>query len=437
MRITALIVAAFAAQLLFSGHALADHHTKKHYAEFKHSKKHYKHPHHKHGKKYSSAVQLGPRPFFLVDSMDEGELKEQLKSCENGPFTKRKFSIGHRGAPMQFPEHTRESYIAAAKMGAGILECDVTFTKDRELVCRHSQCDLHTTTNILETELAQKCSVAPEFDSEGKLVNASSIQCCTSDITVAEFKSLQGKMDAADRSADNIADYMNATAAWRTDLYSARGTLLTHAESIQLFKDLGVDFTPELKSPSVEMPYDGDYTQEAYASQMIEEYKAAGIPAKRVWAQSFNYDDVKFWVDQYPAFGKQGVYLDGVYDTSVSLAEMESWVADGIQVLAPPMWMLLDVNAQGEIIPSQYAENAKQAGLKLITWTLERSGLLKDNGGWYYQSVNGDNGGIDVIENDGDALEVLDVLAKDVGVIGVFSDWPATTSYYANCMDLK
>ena len=34
-------------------------------------------------------------------------------------------------------------------MGAGIIECDVTFTKDRELVCRHSQCDLHTTTNIL------------------------------------------------------------------------------------------------------------------------------------------------------------------------------------------------------------------------------------------------------------------------------------------------
>jgi glycerophosphoryl diester phosphodiesterase len=43
-------------------------------------------------------------------------------------------------------------------MGAGILECDVTFTKDKELVCRHSQCDLHTTTNILATPLAAKCS---------------------------------------------------------------------------------------------------------------------------------------------------------------------------------------------------------------------------------------------------------------------------------------
>jgi len=34
-------------------------------------------------------------------------------------------------------------------------------------------------------------------------------------------------------------------------------------------------------------------------------------------------------------------------------------------------------------------------------------------------------------------LEVLDVLAQDVGIIGIFSDWPATVSYYANCKGLK
>ena len=173
------------------------------------------------------SIQLGPRPFFLVDDMDDSPLKEQLASCAKGPFTSSKFSIGHRGAPMMFPEHTLESYEAAAKMGAGILECDVTFTKDRELVCRHSQCDLHTTTNILATPLAQQCSVAPEFDSEGNLVNGADIKCCTSDITVAEYKTLQGKMDAADQTATSIEGYMNATANWRTDLYSGKGTLLT------------------------------------------------------------------------------------------------------------------------------------------------------------------------------------------------------------------
>lgn len=381
-------------------------------------------------------VQLGPRPFFLVNEMDEGELKNKLESCSTGPFFPSKFSIGHRGAALQFPEHTKESYTAAAKMGAGIIECDVTFTKDRELVCRHSQCDLHTTTNILATPLANKCSVPPEFDANGQLTNAGSITCCTSDITLTEFKTLNGKMDAVNTAATSIEDYMNATADWRTDLYAAKGTLLTHAESIELIKELGADFTPELKTPSVAMPFEGDYTQEMFAQQMIDDYRAAGIHPRKVWPQSFDLNDVKYWIEN-TRFGRQAVYLDGVYDINVTQAEMESWAADGLRVLAPPMWMLLDVNNHGDIVPSQYADNAKAAGLKLITWTLERSGTLEDNGGWYYQSVNGDNGDIDVIDNDGDVMKVLDVLAQDVGVIGVFSDWPATTSYYANCMNLR
>jgi glycerophosphoryl diester phosphodiesterase len=34
-------------------------------------------------------------------------------------------------------------------------------------------------------------------------------------------------------------------------------------------------------------------------------------------------------------------------------------------------------------------------------------------------------------------LKLLDVLAKDVGIKGIFSDWPATVTYYANCMGLE
>ncbi|TMP65107.1 glycerophosphodiester phosphodiesterase, partial [Pseudoalteromonas sp. S1609] len=105
------------------------------------------------------------------------------------------FSIGHRGAPMQYPEHTKESYIAAARMGAGIVECDVTFTNDKELVCRHSQCDLHTTTNILAIpELAAKCS-EPFTPANSNSGTPASAKCCTSDISLAEFLTLEGKMD--------------------------------------------------------------------------------------------------------------------------------------------------------------------------------------------------------------------------------------------------
>ena len=67
--------------------------------------------------------------------MDDSPPKEQLMSCKGQTPTTSKFSIGHRGAPLMFPEHTVESNIAAARMGAGILERDVTFTADKELVC--------------------------------------------------------------------------------------------------------------------------------------------------------------------------------------------------------------------------------------------------------------------------------------------------------------
>jgi hypothetical protein len=154
--------------------------------------------------RHDESVQLGPRPFFLVDDMKDGWLKKQLQRCTAGPFSKSDFSIGHRGAALQFPEHTRESYEAGARLGAGILECDVTFTKDLQLVCRHAQNDLHTTTNILVTPLAATCTkpftpavIAPN----GTLTQPATAECRTSDITLAEFKTLRGKMDAFDPRA--------------------------------------------------------------------------------------------------------------------------------------------------------------------------------------------------------------------------------------------
>ena len=378
----------------------------------------------------SAEVELGPRPYFLIDQMKDNPLKQKLLSCSGMEFRKSEFSIGHRGAPMQFPEHTVESNKAAARMGAGILECDVTFTKDKELVCRHAQNDLHTTTNILKSDLAPKCT---KHFSPAQGDQEASAECRTSDITLAEFRTLTGKMDAANKRAMDIDSYMDGTARWRTDLYAKQsGTLMTHAESIELFKSLGAKFTPELKSPAVDMPFEG-FTQADYVQKLINEYKAAGIPASDVWAQSFNLEDVLYWIENEPEFGKQAVYLDASYNRDdfdhnnpdtfePSMSELK---AKGVNYIAPPMWMLLTTK-DDRIVPSAYATEAKKTGLKLITWTLERSGPLKTGGGWHYQSI------ADVTNSDGIMYEMLDVLAQDVGIEGIFSDWPATVTYYAN-----
>ncbi|MGY8871543.1 MAG: glycerophosphodiester phosphodiesterase family protein [Pseudomonadales bacterium] len=396
-------------------------------------------------------IQLGPRPYFLVNQMADSALKETLKSCSEGPFKRIDFSIGHRGAAMQFPEHTKESYEAAARMGAGIIECDVTFTQDQELVCRHSQCDLQTTTNILDTPLANQCSGPFQpavFSADGTLTRPATAQCCTSDITLAEFKTLKGKMDSFNPNASSVQEFMDGTAAWRTDLYATHGTLMTHKDSITLFKKLNIKMTPELKSPSVEMPFNG-FSQQDYAQKMINEYKEAGVSASDVFPQSFNLADLQYWIKNEPRFAKQAAFLDGRYnDKSFNHRIPATWnptmqqlVNEGVKIIAPPLWMLLDIE-DGSIVPSIYAKTAKAEGLDIITWTLERSGPLVNGGGWYYQTMNGDNPKTSnskhaVINNDGNTMQVLDVLAKQVGVLGVFSDWPATVTYYANCMQTE
>jgi glycerophosphoryl diester phosphodiesterase len=374
-------------------------------------------------------IELGPRPAYLIDAMPDSALKTKLAACADMEPIRSDFSIGHRGAAMMFPEHTVESYTAAARMGAGILECDVTFTKDHELVCRHAQNDLHTTTNILATDLADTC-VQPFTVADGK----ASAECRTTELPLAQFKTLNGKMDAANKAATDVAGYMDGTAGWRTDLYATTGTVMTHAESIALFKDLGTKFTPELKTPSVQMPHDG-FSMDDYAQKMIDEYKAAGIDPKNVWAQSFDLDVVKYWIQAEPEFGAQAVYLMDYYNIDgYSAMDPATWPntmtelkAMGINYIAPPMWMLVSTE-NGQIVPSTLAIKAKEADLEIITWTLERSGPLANGGGWYFQSIK------DVTNNDGVYFELLDALAQKVGIAGMFSDWPATTTYYASCM---
>lgn len=393
---------------------------------------------HSHGRARTN-VQLGPRPFFLINDMADSPLKRKLQQCTAGPYHPSNLSIGHRGAGLQFPEHTRESYEGAARLGAGTVECDVTFTKDLELVCRHAQNDLHTTTNILLTPLASKCTrpfTPAVLGPSQEVITPASAECRTSDITLAEFKSLKGKMDGFNPGARTPAEFVDGTPKFRTDLYAGptSGHLMTLRESIALFKELGVKMTPELKAPAVTMPFNG-FTQQAYAQKMIDEHKAAHVSPDDVFAQSFSKDDILYWISKEPAFGKQAVFLDDANTVAdlPGLAELIGYRKQGIRIWAPPVFALLTLNAQNEIVPSQAARDARAAGLDIITWTLERSGILASLSPteFYYQTIQ------PAITREGDLFRVIDVLAREVGVRGIFSDWAAAITYYDNCMEPK
>lgn len=266
---------------------------------------------------------------------------------------------------------------------------------------------------------------------------AATANCCTSDITEAEFKGLCGKMDGFNASATTPEDFLHGTPRYRTDLYSTCGTVMTHKEYISLVDEMGLQFTPELKTPMVSMPFGGPnstYTQQVYAQQMIDEYRSAGIDLKRLWPQSFLYDDLLYWLEAEPEIAGQLVFLDESGDTpetyQEAVANLTEYAAAGVKIMAPPLPYLVTVGEDGKsIVASEYAIEAKRLGLKLVSWSLERSGFLGDGsaGGYYYESI------ANVTNNDGDVYNLLNVLAEDVGVLGVFSDWSATVTYYANC----
>ena len=53
-------------------------------------------------------VQVGPRPYYLLDTLRPGPLKAALEQCTEDRFKQTDFSIGDRGGgTLQFPEHTK------------------------------------------------------------------------------------------------------------------------------------------------------------------------------------------------------------------------------------------------------------------------------------------------------------------------------------------
>ncbi|MGA2782691.1 MAG: glycerophosphodiester phosphodiesterase family protein [Smithella sp.] len=74
---------------------------------------------------------------FLVDDMNMGKpyhlFKYNLRDGDN--FT----AIAHRGASAYFPENTIPSFEGAIAMGADMVELDVQFTSDKEVVVFHDE----------------------------------------------------------------------------------------------------------------------------------------------------------------------------------------------------------------------------------------------------------------------------------------------------------
>jgi glycerophosphoryl diester phosphodiesterase len=266
-------------------------------------------------------------------------------------------------------------------------------------------------------------------------------------------------MDTFNPAARTPQEFLGGTAPWRTDLYNVvvaqpgdGATLVTFRESIRLNKRNGVKHTPELKAGDAATIAQVFGSQERYAQELADVLHEEGVDPDDAWPQSFNVNDVLYWIAR-TRYGKQAVYLVDydtandrpiVFDTDnqpiTDPAEQLKFFAElrkrKVNIIAPAMPALLAVSGN-RVVPSKLAKALKGMGYDIITWTFERSdmrqGSLGSRAGFYWDF----DPTASVIKTDGDMYKALDVLAREVKILGIFSDWPATVTYYANCMGFK
>ena len=189
------------------------------------------------------------------------------------------------------------------------MRCDLH--RRRTLVCRHAQNDLATTTNILLTPLASRC-IKPftpaTFDASGQMLTPASAECRTSELTVQEFKSLRGKMDSFDPAARTLQEFQGGVASWRTEVNTGRGTMMTMRESIALNERNGVKHTPELKESESTGMVGVCGGQAQQAQRFADELRDAGVDPKDAFSQSFNVNDILYWINR-THYGQQATFL--------------------------------------------------------------------------------------------------------------------------------
>ncbi|KAF0710860.1 Aste57867_5452 [Aphanomyces stellatus] len=203
------------------------------------------------------------------------------------------------------------------------------------------------------------------------------------------------------------------------------------ADSIELYESLGVMHTPEAKWTVVDMPYEG-FSRTDFVQKIVDTYKAHDVDPDRVYFQSFFKEDILYIVENEPDFAVNAVYLDSMDNITQAptMANFTEFVEQGITTWAPPLFALLELK-DGKLVASQAGLNARKAGLDIIGWSLDRQGVMADpdHDTWYYSTINS------YLKSESILFEAIHIFVQDLQMKGLFSDWSATTAYYANCFD--
>lgn len=321
-----------------------------------------------------------------------------------------KFVVAHRGASGYLPEHTLEAKTLAYSQGADYLEQDVVLTKDNRLIVLH---DLYLD-NI--TDVAQKFPHKARADGKFYAIDFTLDEIEKLRAT-SPFKMVNGKIEPV---------YPN-----RFPVFSSNFRIHTLEDEIELIQGLNKSTSQnrglfiEIKNPIFHRQEGRDISQ-----TLLNAIKKYGYTSKNdnIYIQCFDPNELKrihstigpesgvnVKLTQLIAYTgwnstkefKNGQWMNYDFDWMLKPEGMHeiSKYADAIS----PAFLMLIKNKDGKISVSHLTKYAHKNGLKVIPFTISADALPD-----YAKSAD----------------YLYDLLFKDEGVDGIFSDHPDQTVNY-------
>ncbi len=326
-----------------------------------------------------------------------------LVACDGGapvaPAAVETLVIAHRGASGYLPEHTIAAKAMAYAQGADYIEQDLVMTKDDEIIVLHDH-HLDTVSNV--------ATLYPgRARDDGRYYAV--------DFTLAEIRELSvtERFDIRDGA-------VTAVFPDRFPLNQSTFKVHTFAEEIELVQGLNrstgqsVGIYPEIKSPAFHRAEGKDI-----ARRVLEVLRTYGYthPSDKVFLQCFDpYELVRIREDLLPAMNMD-LRLVQLIAYSREFAAMTT--AEGIRQVAeyavgigPSMHLLIDQDSDaGNLEVSELLKLAHSAGLVVHPYTFRRE---RNQIPSYAK----------------DFEDLLDIFINQLGVDGVFTDFPDRTVHF-------
>ncbi|MEH2045548.1 glycerophosphodiester phosphodiesterase [Nostoc sp.] len=314
--------------------------------------------------------------------------------------------IAHRGASGYRPEHTLAAYELAIALGADYIEPDLVSTKDGILIARHEN-EISETTNVASHVEFAHLQTTKIIDGESKT------GWFTEDFTLTELKTLRAKERIPQLRSQNTA-------------YDGLLEIPTLQEIIDLVKvksgeiNRAIGIYPETKHPTYFKSIGLALEAPLLTTLTANGYQGANAP---VFIQSFemaNLQDLSTKTDlplvqllnnsgkpnDFVVSGCERTYTDLV--TASGLAE----IAEYAQAVGIHKNLLVPRDNNGKLrSPTSLVIDAHAAGLLVHVWTFRNEDCFLP---------------LDFQGNPQGEYELF----FNLGVDGVFSDYPDTAAYH-------